>query len=76
MLIPDYYGAKEMYEEFVGYDDVDEVVILIKRGVRGIRYEFVRFFNVLNERILATKLDNIFFVKRNIFGNVPRFQRR
>lgn len=58
------------------YDDINKVLISNKRYVRGRRYEFVRFFNMLNERMLATKLDTIFIDKRNIFLNVPRFQRR
>lgn len=65
-----------MYEDFKLYGDIDGVVIPNKRDVRGMRYGFVRFFNVLSERMLATKLDNIFMGKRKLFVTIPRFQRK
>ncbi|CAK8535026.1 unnamed protein product [Lathyrus sativus] len=65
-----------MYEEVEPFGDIDEVVILNKRDVRGKRYDFVRFFNVENVRILAMKLENIFIGKKKLFVNIPRFQRK
>lgn len=42
----DYFSAKDMFEEFQSYGDIDEVVIPSKRDIRGNQYGFVRFFDV------------------------------
>ena len=52
--------AKKMYEEFKHFWDINEVLIPNKRDVRGKRYGFVRFFNVVDPITLAMKLDNLF----------------
>ncbi|KAI5421039.1 hypothetical protein KIW84_044759 [Lathyrus oleraceus] len=39
----DYFSAKDMFEEFQSYGDIDEVVIPSKRDIRGNQYGFVRF---------------------------------
>ena len=65
-----------MYELFHCYSDIDEVVIPYKCDIRGRCNGFVRFFDVRDENILAINLDNIFIGRRNIFTNLPRFQRR
>lgn len=41
----------------------------------GKRYDFVRFFNMGDERMMKTKLDNIFLDGRKIFANIPKFGR-
>ncbi|CAI8587405.1 unnamed protein product [Vicia faba] len=46
-----------------------------KRDKVGRRYGFVRYFNIADERLMATKLDNVILDGRNIFANIPRFQR-
>ncbi|XP_058755462.1 uncharacterized protein LOC131628653 [Vicia villosa] len=73
---PEKLGAKQMYEIFQTYGDIDEVIIPNKRDKRGMRYGFVRFFGVIDSEFLATKLDNIFLENKKIFVNLPRFQRK
>lgn len=68
--------AKCMYQAFMGMRDIDEVIIPPKRNARRNTYGFIRFFNMKNNRLLATKLDNIFLDGRKIFANIPRFQRK
>lgn len=68
--------AKYLYHDFKDLGDIDEVIIPPKRNVRGKRYEFVRFFNVEDVRVLATKLDDILLDGRKIFANIPRFHRK
>ncbi|CAK8543276.1 unnamed protein product [Lathyrus sativus] len=68
--------AKEMYEEFQCYTHIDEVIISFKRDIRGRRYDFVRFFYVKDEDLLAVKLNNIFIDRKKMFVNVLRFQRK
>lgn len=72
----EYFGAKEMYEEFQHLYYIYEVVIPSKRYIIEMRYGFVKLFNVRDEDLLAIKLDNIFIGNRNIFANLPRFRRR
>lgn len=74
--ILDEFGVKDMYYDFKEFADIAEIVIPNKNDVRGMRYGFVYFFNVQNERILATKLENIFNGKNRIFVNLPRFPRK
>ncbi|XP_058733452.1 uncharacterized protein LOC131605070 [Vicia villosa] len=73
--IPEQYGAREMYDIFKDFGDIDEVIFPPRRDKRGKRFGFVRFFNVLDERLLAVKLDNIFIGSRKIHANIPRFNR-
>ncbi|KAI5433954.1 hypothetical protein KIW84_020983 [Lathyrus oleraceus] len=65
-----------MYEVFDGYGSIDEVIIPKKLDIRGKRYEFVRFFNMEDDRLFTVKLDNIFIGKRKIFVNLPRLSRK
>lgn len=62
-----------MYEVFWKFEDIDEVVIPSTRDIRGQRYGFIRFFEVKDARLLATKLDNIFIENKKLFFNLPRF---
>lgn len=64
-----------MYEVLQSYGDIYEVVIPSKRDIRGIRYGFIRFFEVRDVENFYVKLDNIFIERRRIFVNFPRFQR-
>ncbi|XP_058726324.1 uncharacterized protein LOC131597658 [Vicia villosa] len=73
---PKKYSAKDLYHVFESYGDVDEVIIPSKRNIRGNRYGFVRFFDVEDDKRLATKLDKIFLEDRKIYVNIPRFSRR
>ncbi|CAK8577904.1 unnamed protein product [Lathyrus sativus] len=72
---PDSHGAKELYETFKEYRDIDEVVIPSRHDKNGRRYGFTRFFNVADERRMVVRLDNIFIKNVNLFVNIPRFQR-
>ncbi|XP_058755922.1 uncharacterized protein LOC131629137 [Vicia villosa] len=72
----DKWKAKDMYEVFKKMGDIDEVYIPNKKDKRGRRYGFVRFVNVKDDRLLATKLDNVFLEGRKLFANIPRFQRK
>lgn len=74
-LYPEKMRMKEMYNVFKRYGDIDEVVILAKRGVWGRMYGLVRFFIVKDERPLTTKLDNTFLGNQNLFVNPLRFAR-
>lgn len=62
-----------MYETFKSYRDIDEDVIPSNREIRGRRYDFVIFFEVRDEDMLTTKLDNIFIGTEKFFVNIPRF---
>lgn len=67
--------SKRFVFEFKELGEIDEVVIPPKREKIDRRYGFVRFFNVKEEKLLATKLDNIVLEGRKIFANLPRFKR-
>ncbi|KAI5398482.1 hypothetical protein KIW84_064028 [Lathyrus oleraceus] len=73
--IPDSYKARDLHEVFSRFGEVDEVVIPLKKDIRGKRYGFVRFFNVIDSRRLACKLDNIFVENVKLQVNIPRFSR-
>ncbi|XP_058740912.1 polyadenylate-binding protein, cytoplasmic and nuclear-like [Vicia villosa] len=72
---PEEYGAKDLYNVFSEFGEVDEVIIPSKRDVRGKKYGFVRFFDVKEVELLATKLDNIFLGMKKIHVNVPKHER-
>ncbi|CAL5200993.1 unnamed protein product [Lathyrus oleraceus] len=57
---PEKLQAMDIYKVFKEYGDVDEVVVLAKRNKRGKKFGFVRFFEVMDEKNLAVKLDSIF----------------
>lgn len=65
------FRAKEFYEIFKDYERVVELVVPSKRVKRGRRYGFVRFRKVSNDRVLVTKLDNIFIRGRKLYVNIP-----
>ncbi|XP_058783455.1 uncharacterized protein LOC131658143 [Vicia villosa] len=71
----DCWEARDLYHEFKDLGDIDEVYIPNKRTLRGKRYGFVRFFNVADEKMLETKLDNLFLDGKKIFANIPKFGR-
>ncbi|CAK8540405.1 unnamed protein product [Lathyrus sativus] len=72
---PKSHGAKEIYDIFKIYRDIDEMVIPSRRDKNGKRCGFVRFFQVSDETSLVMKLDNIFVNDVKLFVNTPRFQR-
>lgn len=66
-MIPLELVAKEMFDEFKRFGDIDEVVVPSKQDIRGHCYGFIRFSVVKSEGLLATKLDNIFIGRRFFF---------
>lgn len=52
-----------------------EVYIPGKRDRRGRRYKFARFRKVMDDRVMAAKLDSIQIEGKKIFANITRFQR-
>lgn len=72
---PDHYKAKEMYNTFREFRDIDEVILPPKRDKRGKHFGFARFFNFSDERMLTIKLDNIIIESRKIHVNLPKFNR-
>ncbi|KAI5415817.1 hypothetical protein KIW84_041021 [Lathyrus oleraceus] len=67
--------AKDLFKHFEEFRVIGEVVIPPKRGKRGMRYRFVRFFDVVNMRRLVLHMDNLWLERRKSFSNIPRFQR-
>lgn len=70
------YGAREMYDIFKEYGKVEELIIPMKREKRGKRYGFLKFQNIWDDKLFATKLDNIFIESKKLFANIPRFRRK
>ncbi|KAK7277149.1 hypothetical protein RIF29_18300 [Crotalaria pallida] len=73
--IPDSYGAKEMWEIFMKWGSVGDVVIPNKRDRRGGRFGFVRFRNVGNNRVLEKDIQNIWVEGYKIRINTPKYER-
>ncbi|XP_058759365.1 uncharacterized protein LOC131632637 [Vicia villosa] len=69
------WRARDLLMEFKELGDIEEVVIPPKKDKFGRRYGFVRFLNVKDEELLATKLNNVVLEGRKIFANLPRFSR-
>ncbi|XP_058734175.1 uncharacterized protein LOC131605900 [Vicia villosa] len=69
------WRARDLLMEFKELGDIEEVFIPPKKDKFGRRYGFVRFLNVKDEVLLATKLDNVVLEGRKIFANLPRFSR-
>lgn len=69
------WRANDLLYEFKKLGEVEEVVIPPKKDSKGRRYGFTHFLNVKDEKLLATKLDNIILDGRKLFANVPRFNR-
>lgn len=63
--------ARDLHHQFKSYGDLDKVIIAARRDRRGRRYKFIRLFNVTNERLLATKLDNTFINGRRFILTSP-----
>lgn len=70
----DNLNAKDMFDEFKGFGERDEVVIHSKRDIRGRKYGFVCFFNVKDTRHLEATPYNIFIIDNKIFVNLIRFK--
>ncbi|KAI5439407.1 hypothetical protein KIW84_024980 [Lathyrus oleraceus] len=70
--------AKDLYDVLKDLRDIDKVIIPPKRDKRGNKYDFVRFFNVRDERLMVAKLDNTFIegkgreVKENLGVHVAQ----
>lgn len=71
----DHFRAKNIYEFFKKHGDLKEVVIPLKKNKFGRRFGFARFINVQDIRMLAVRFDNSFIDNKNIFANVPIFER-
>ncbi|XP_058732678.1 uncharacterized protein LOC131604238 [Vicia villosa] len=69
------WKARDLLFEFKDLGEVDEVVIPPRKDKRGRRYCFVRFLNVKDVNLMATKLDSMVLDGRKLFANLPRFQR-
>lgn len=65
--------TKDLYDVLKDLRDIDKVIISPKRDKRGNKYDFVRFFNVREERLMVAKLDNTFIEGKKLFDNLPRF---
>lgn len=71
------YETKELYIIVKEYSVIEEVVILPpRRDQCGKRFGFTRFRKMVDERLMATKLDNIIIGSRKIRANISKFQRR
>lgn len=70
----DNWKANELFYKLKELGEMNEVVIPPKRDMRGRRYMFARFFNMVNEKLMAVKLDNVVLEGRKLFANLPRFQ--
>ncbi|XP_058776839.1 uncharacterized protein LOC131651188 [Vicia villosa] len=73
---PDNMRAKDLFAVFKDFGEIDEVIIPKRRNKKGKKFGFVRFFDVREADVLATKLDNIFIGGSKLFVNLPRFDRR
>ncbi|XP_058783228.1 uncharacterized protein LOC131657894 [Vicia villosa] len=71
----DRWRARDLYFEFKELGDIEEVVIPPRKDRFGRRFGFVRFLNVKDEELMATKLDNMILEGRKLFANLPRFSR-
>ncbi|XP_058726994.1 uncharacterized protein LOC131598405 [Vicia villosa] len=70
------WRARDLFFEFKDLGVVDEIVIPPKRDWRGEKYGFVRFVNVVNIRVLETKLNNLWLEGRKLNANVSKFKRK
>lgn len=61
--------------EFKQLGAINEVGIPPRKDSRGRRYDFVRFLEVKDERLLVTRMDNLFLEGRKLHVNIPRFKR-
>lgn len=64
-----------MYHEFKDLSDIDKVFIPNKKTRWRMKYGFVQFFNVGDEKMLETKLDNNFLDGKKIYAKLPKFER-
>lgn len=69
------WKVRDLLVELKDLGEIVEVVIPNKRNRRGRRYGFARFGNVVDEKLLAIKLDNVILEGRIMHANLPRFQR-
>lgn len=60
--------AKDLWTIFQDYGEVHEVEIPARRSGRGDKFDFVRFFDVIEEERLA--------VKHKLFLNLPMYKKR
>ncbi|MCI15025.1 RNA-binding protein 25-like, partial [Trifolium medium] len=74
--IPDNYGAKAMFNAFNHYGNIKEVVIPVKRDIRGRRFGFARFTSVTNPLLFERELDTIIIGRDKIAVNISRYQRQ
>ncbi|XP_058763296.1 uncharacterized protein LOC131636700 [Vicia villosa] len=72
---PDRCKAIGMFKLFGCVGEVVEVVIPPRRNKFGRRFGFARFKEVMDERLVAVRLDNILIDGVKIHVNQPRFQR-
>lgn len=71
----DSWRAKDLFFEFKGLGDIEEIVIPAKKGWRGKKYGFVRFENVIEERLVDTKLNKIWLEGKKLSANISKYAR-
>lgn len=74
--IPEYFRAKVMYATFEDFRDIGEVIIPQIRYNGGKIFGFARFNNVMDENMMAIKLDNIIICTRKIYEKYSKVQER
>lgn len=69
------HTKRDLWRIFQRFERIHEVVIARRTNKWGHRFEFVRFFDVKNQRRMEYKLDQIRIGDRKLYANLPRFQR-
>lgn len=64
------FGAKEMYAIFKENREIDEVILPPKSDKMGKRFGFLRFFNMVDIRLMTIKLDNVIIGSKKIQANL------
>lgn len=72
---PDNFDAKAMWDVFKKYGNVKEVVIPNRRNRAGMRFRFVRLWDVVDCQSMERRLDNIIIGSTKLHVNIPRFQK-
>ncbi|XP_058745968.1 uncharacterized protein LOC131618827 [Vicia villosa] len=68
------WKAKDLFFEFKDLGMLDEIFIPPNKDWRGLRYGFVRFLNLEDERIVEINLNNLLLDGRKINANISKFK--
>jgi len=71
---PNDYGEMDMLKIFQKWTRVKEVFILRRLNKWGIRFGFVRFFEVRNAGNLEREFDQIYVGNRKLYVNIPKYR--